>query len=145
MSPSYVTEHESQIHCGVDGVALVDVLSWASFEGGDAEAETSQFFPGGLQEAVAQPGPSKRTNVTVKRGLQAADELIKPALDKATGRKRGWVTYTLTDAEGNTIPGTTVSFAGYLKNVLWPNRDAKSGTTAELGLVFEVDAPVTVN
>lgn len=138
MAVTYVTSREAAIHSTVDGVNFPAVQSWATFQGGDAQAATSQLMPGNVMPSIAVPGPVTRTNVTVTRPYTQELHAFVPALEAALNGSMS-ASYTPTDGDGN--PNSlTVTRTGILKEVQIPNWDAKSGETVYLGLVMECNA-----
>jgi hypothetical protein len=132
----FITSAEAHIHAQVEGVNhLPKIKSWSSFEGGDMQASTTQIFPGGLEPAVAAPGPKKRTNVTVRRPYHSA---LHPHLRHLEHQinKAMHASFTPIDADGNAV-GDPIVRHGILKEVTVPNFDAKGVDHVELALVME--------
>lgn len=139
MATTYITEAEAQIHCVVDAVpSMPGTLSWSTFEGGDPEAATSQLHPGAGINAVAIPGPVKRSNVTVTRPYTADMHAVLNALE-ASLNSTGSVWYTPTDADGNTLNADTISYTGIFKSIKKPKWDASSGKVGMISLVWELN------
>lgn len=126
--PTFVVQSEAAIHATVNGVALPTVKSWSSFAGGDAQSASSQLLPGGMQPALAMPGPIKRTNVTVKRPYTAALHNLVPTLEAAINGAMS-ASYTPTDANGNPVAGR-ITRTGLLKEVQVPDFDAEADKNA---------------
>lgn len=138
MASTYVTQAEAIIHAKVEGVDhLPKIKTWQSYEGGDAQASTTQILPGGMQPAVAAPGPIKRTNVTVKRPYTVELHPHVPHLEGAINN-RMHVSYIPTDANGNPL-AAAVTRTGILRNVQPPSFDSKGTEEAVLALVMECD------
>lgn len=139
MSTTYITENEAQIHCTVDQVKqMPSVTSWTTFEGGDPEAATSQLNPGAGINAVALPGPVKRSPVTVTRPYTADMHAVVPALESALNSSMT-VSYTPTDADGNALQTETVTYTGIFKQLKKPKWDAESGKSGMITLVMEAN------
>jgi predicted permease len=138
VATTYITASQAVISASISGITLPSVYSWSSFEGGDAQSATSQLLPGGMQNAIALPGPVTRTNVTVKVPWTISYQAIVTALEAAVGKSKMSASFQTTDADGN-ISGTQVTRTGYLKEVQIPSWDSKSGEAVYLGLVMECD------
>lgn len=136
---TFITEAEAQIHCTVDGVSqMPSTRSWTTFEGGDPEASTSQLNPGAGINAVAIPGPVKRSVVTLTRPYTKEMHAVVIALEGALNNHMS-ASYTPTDADGNTLAVDTVTYTGILKQVKKPKWDAESGKAGMLTLVMEAN------
>lgn len=135
---NYYTEATAKITAHVDGVDhLPKIKSWSSYEGGSGQAATTQLLPGGMQPAVALPGPIKRATVTVKRPYTAGLHPHVANLENAINNSMS-ASYTPTDANGNPI-GNPITRTGILKEVTTPNSDATSSNPQYLALVMECD------
>lgn len=138
MARTYVTSHEAIITVSLAGVTFPTVKSWATFQGGDLSAATSQLLPGGLVRAVAMPGPPTRTNVTVTLPYSTDIHAILNNIEAAVNHAMT-AAYTPTDVDGNPND-VTVTRTGLLKEPQIPTWDAKSGEPVFLGLVMEANA-----
>jgi hypothetical protein len=137
MAQTYVTSHESIIAVSLAGVTFPTVKSWATFQGGDKSAATSQLLPGGLIASVAMPGPPTRTNVTVTLPYSMEIHAILTDIEAAVNHAMT-ASYTPTDVDGNPND-ETITRTGLLKEPQIPTWDAKSGEPVFLGLVMEVN------
>ena len=136
---TFITADEALIHVSLAGVTFpTTIISWATFQGGDLSAATSQLLPGGLVSSIAMPGPKTRTNVTVtlpySTDIHALINSIEAAVNNAMT-----AAYTPTDVDGNPND-LTITRTGLLKEPQIPNWDAKSGEPVFLGLVMECNA-----
>jgi hypothetical protein len=138
-----IREDQAIIQCQVTGINLPAVYSWASYEGGDVEAEDVKTRPGGLLPQVNLGGPAQRTDVTVKRQYSAQLHAFIVQLENVAGRAFCVASYTILDANGNPNGGT-VTVTGILKTVQRPNWEANASNAAFLGLVIGVNQEATI-
>lgn len=139
-TPTFITENEAQIHCSVANIPFPSyITTWKSFQGGDATAATSQFQPGAGIRAVAQPGPTTRSNVVVGIGYTTDLHAIRSQLDGMTNAAMT-ASYTPTDADGNPNSDATVTRSGLLKTVEVGAFDAANGATVIMQLTMECHA-----
>lgn len=133
----YVTSAEAQIHCKVDQVpTMPSTKSWTTFDGGNPEGDTSILFPGAGINAVAIPGPVKRSQVTVTRPYTTDMHAVVNALEASVNSTMSaW--YTPTDADGNALQADTITYTGLLRQVTKPKWDAADGKVGMISLVME--------
>lgn len=138
MAETYITDAEAQIHCSIDGFSFPGTRSWTTWEGGDPEAATSQLLPGAGINAVAIPGPVKRSTVTLTRPYtQAINQVVNKLNSSLNNRMSAW--YTPTDADGNALVADTITYTGILKQFKHPSFNADSGKASMLSIVMECD------
>jgi hypothetical protein len=152
---TFLREDQAIIHAGVgtvnaagqvtaSAVALPDVYSWSSLQGGDLEAEDTFTRPGGMLPGINLGGPTKRTDVTVMRQYTADLHAFLVDLENACGNTRAWAAFTLLDSDGNKQPHT-VTLTGVLKTVQKPNFNSEAAAAIFLGLVIGCDTQAIIS
>jgi hypothetical protein len=136
MAQTFVTNNEALISVTVSGVSLPAIFSWTTFQGGDVSASTSTLLPGGMQPALALPGPATRADVTVTAPYSLGFDAAVANLENAVGSSTMSASYQTLDADGNKN-GNIITRSGYLKEVQIPSWDSKSGEAAMIGLVMQ--------
>ena len=137
MAVTYVTANEANIQVTLAGVTWpASLKQWTTYAGGDPTAATSQLQPGGINNAVAVPGPTTRSNVTVTApytwDIHAMRTQIEAQLNQAMTAG-----YTPTDANGNTNSNNPTTRNGLLAKAEFPQWDAKNGEGTFFTLTME--------
>jgi hypothetical protein len=131
--------NQAAIHLSVDGVALDNVV-WDKFEGGDKQAGSTAYAPGGMLPVIELGDTPKRSPITLNRGW--SDALIRAykGLDASTGRKSAKVSVTTLNGDG--VPtGETVTYSGIVGAVTRPGYDSEGGNAvAMLQVVINPDS-----
>ena len=135
--PTYVTSNEAIITVTLAGVKFPSYIkTWSSFQGGDKTAATSVLQPGGVNNGVAMPGVTTRSNVEVKLPYTWDIHALRADIEAAVNG-RMTAGYTPTDSDGNPNSNKPVTRNGLLKTAAFPQFDAKSSDPAEMTLTME--------
>lgn len=150
MATTYVREDQAIISFAVTNPSALKVhipspYSWASFEGGDIEAEDVFTRPGGMKPGLNLGGPSKRSDVTIKTQYTSdwtGDVIV--ALENACGALAVSASWTRLDATGNKN-GQSFNVTGILKSVQKPVFDANASGAVFIGLVIACDTEASTS
>lgn len=139
---AYYRTDQSRIQVSVAGITL-DSVSWDKLDGGDNVAPSTQHLPGGMQPPVELGGVPKRNPLTIERAW--SDTLIAAykALDNGAGKLPVTASYTVLDANGNPVPGATITYTGVLLETARPGYDSSSNSEAMLKLTVGLNGPVS--
>lgn len=135
--PTFVTSANAIITVTLQGVTFPSYIkTWTSYQGGDKTAATSILQPGGVNQGLAVPGVTTRSNVVVTLpytwDIHAMVEQIEAAVNG--GMTAG---FTPTDANGNPNSNTPVSRNGLMKEPMFPSFDAKTSDPVFMTLTME--------
>lgn len=134
------TSNQFKISFSVPGVTI-DNKSWDKFAGGDHEAETQNFPPGGMEPSIAVGGISKRNQATLER---AWDDTLIGAWRNLDGAVNSPCSIGITSLKKRgTKVGNQHSFTGIVRSVKRPDQDTTSSSIAMLQVVIELNEPVT--
>jgi hypothetical protein len=140
--PTYFRTDQARIQVAVVGVTL-DSVSWDKMEGGDNEAPSTPKLLGGMANQIEMGGLPKRSVLTVERTWSDTLIAVYKALDNGSGQLRATASYTVLDASGNPVSGSTISYTGVLLKTERPNYDSESNAPAMLKLTLGLNGPIT--
>jgi len=140
--PTYYRSDQGRIQVSVTGVPL-DNVSWDVMQGGDNVAPSTNYLPGGMQPPVELGGMPRRNPMTVERLWSDALIQVYKQLDSGAGRLATTASYTVLDASGNPVPGSTITYTGVLLEAARPDYDSSSNSEAKLRLTIGLNGPIT--
>jgi hypothetical protein len=138
MAETYITERDAIISLTLAGVTWPsDIKSLKSFAGGDPEASQEQMIPGNLMNAIATPGPIKRSPVVIEVPYSVAVDAQRKAIESSINQT-ATASFVPKDAYG-AINGETTTRTGLCRKAEFPKWDAESGKTGILTVTITPD------
>jgi hypothetical protein len=128
----YIRADMADIRVSVDGVPQGG--QWATYEGGELEADDQKTRPGGMARQVAIGGPTARGDVTVTTQFTDLIASIAKRIENRSGRGSIKVSVTYLDPNGNPT-GYSFTRTGVVKSVSIPDVDVNTGDVAFLTVV----------
>lgn len=132
----YIRADMADIRVTLDGVPQGS--AWATYEGGELEADDQKTRPGGMARQVAIGGPTARGDVTVTTQFTDSIASIAKRFENRSGRGRLAVRVTYLDPNGSPTSYTFVR-TGIVKSVQIPEVDVNTGDVAFLSVVGSMD------
>jgi hypothetical protein len=133
----YIRSDQALIQCSfVGGGPIGDV--WATYEGGDLEADGSKTRPGGMGRKVALGGPADRNDVTVTTQFTDVIAGLHPALEAQVGIGRVKVALSWLGPD-RTPTGESQSVVGVINRVAVPNADSDDSDPGMYEMVVQCD------
>ena len=131
----YIRADMADISVKLDGVAIGPNPGWATYEGGEREADDQKTRPGGMADQVAIGGPTSRNDVTVTTQFTDAVAAIAKQIEKRSGRGTFEVSVTYLNMNGDPVAAHSFIRTGIVKSVSIPNIDVNTGDVAFLTVV----------
>lgn len=132
---TYTREDQARLTVTVDGVSLG--VCHAK-DGGDTEADSNPFKPGGMAPQVNLGGPAKVSDIKLTLPWTEALHAQRQWLRSRVGKGAVGITEQVLDADGNPF-GAVDQRTGILNGVSEPPYDAKSGDPRLIELTVGVN------
>ena len=132
---TYTREDQARLTVTVDGVSLG--VCHAK-DGGDTEADSNPFKPGGMAPQVNLGGPAKVSDIKLTLPWTEALHAQRQCLRSRVGKGAVGITEQVLDADGNPF-GAVDQRTGILNGVSEPPYDAKSGDPRLIELTVGVN------
>lgn len=140
---TYVREDQAQITVALDGVpkrpAISAVGSWATYSGGELEADDSKTRPGGMGREESAGGPSSRGDVTLTTQLTDLDWHFINEFEARNGTGQVDIGVTRMTPEKTVDPTKSFGRTGTLKSVATPDFDVNGNEVTFLSIVVSCD------
>lgn len=141
----YIRGDMASITVKVGGDEIFAGAEWATYSGGELEADDQKTRPGGMKGQVAIGGPTSRSDITCT--IQFTDVVAKKVKadkwESRAGRGTFEATVTFLDSDGNGVAETAFTRKGIVKRIKIPDVDVNTGEVAFLEVVGSMDEVTT--